>query len=301
MDKYLSYAKTMVDRSGPKQHEYSELDSWISEVYSSFDNGDLQTDFFNELRSTLGPVLSPATMLGFASCKPHGYAGDFEIIDRHYTTYVAPDPDLANWDYYWHANPAARAVRSRKHYFHQLLDDHCAAKVDNELTVLNVASGPARDVLEYVRFSEQRVHFDCIDNDAQAIAYASRLCAGFQSVVFRNGNALRLHPKQVYNLVWSGGLFDYFSDRTFVLMLRRLLRCVAPDGELVIGNYGMTEPHPNLCWLRFVDWQLHHRSREKLIDLAIESGASANRVRIGFEPENVTFFLHIKQSESGQP
>ena len=82
MDKYLSYAKAMVEGGGPRPHEYSELDSWISQVYSSFDSGDFRTDFLTDLRSTLSPVLSPATMLGFASCKPHGYAGDFEIIDR---------------------------------------------------------------------------------------------------------------------------------------------------------------------------------------------------------------------------
>jgi len=299
--KYLSFAKAMVERGGPRQHEYLELDCWISQVYSSFDSGDLRTEFISELRSTLGRVLSPATMLGFAVCKPHGYAGDFEIIDRHYLAYIAPDPELANWDYYWHANPAARAVRNRKHYFHQLLNHHCAAKMDNELRVLNVASGPARDVLEYVRFTEQPVHFDCIDNDPEAIAHASGLCAGFHNVVFRNANALRLRSKQLYDLVWSAGLFDYFNDRTLIFMLRRLLRCVAPGGELVIGNYAMTNPHPNLCWLRFVDWQLHHRSRETLIDLALESGVSADCISIGSEPEDVTLFLHIKPNDSVHP
>jgi hypothetical protein len=300
MDKYLSYAKAMVERGGPRPHEYLEIDAWILQVYSSLDSGDLPKDFIAELRQTLAPVLSPVTMFGLAWRKLHGYAGDFEIIDRHYLTYVAPDPQLSNWDYYWHANPAAGAVRNRKRYFHQLLTCHGAAKLDSELAVLNIASGPARDVLEYVRFTTQPVHFDCIDNDPEAIAHASSLCAGFHNVVFRHGNALRLRPKQQYDLVWSAGLFDYFSDRTFVFMLRRLLRCVSPGGELVIGNYAMTDPHPNLCWLRFVDWQLHHRSRERLIDLALRSGISADRIRIGSESENVTLFLHIKQNDSDQ-
>ena len=297
MDKYLSYAKAMVERGGPNPHEYAETDAWISQVYSSLDSGDLPKGAIAELRHTLGPVLSSMTMVGFAWCKPHGYAGDFEIIDRHYLSYVAPDPQLSNWDYYWHASPGARAVRNRKRYFHQLLTSHSAAKLDSDLTVLNVASGPARDVLEYVRFTAQPVHFDCIDIDSKAIAHASSLCAGFDNVVFRKANALRLRPTKIYDLVWSAGLFDYFSDRTFVFMLRRLLASVAPGGELVIGNYAMTKPHPNLCWLRLVDWHLHHRSAEKLIDLALKSGISADRIRIGSEPEGVTLFLHIKQHE----
>lgn len=297
MDKYLRYAKAMVEGGGPRPHEYAEIDAWILQVYSSLNTDDLGRDFIAELRQALTPLLSPETMFGFAWRKPHGYAGDFEMIDRHYLKYVAPDPQLSNWDRYWQASQAAAAVRNRKRYFHQLLNCHCATKLDSEVSVLNVASGPARDVFEYVRSTARPVRFNCIDNDPNAIAYGSALCAGFDNVAFQNGNALRLRSKERYDVVWSAGLFDYFTDRTFVLMLRRLLRCVTPGGELVIGNYAIAEPHPNLCWLRFVDWQLHHRSRERLLDLALESGISADRITIGSELENVTLFLHVKQEE----
>ena len=235
-------------------------------------------------------------MLGFAWCKPHGYAGDYEIIDRHYINYVTSDRTLAKWDRLWHFSPAARAVRNRKAYFHQLLDRHCEARDRNPLAVLNVASGPARDVFEFCCSNEHEVHFDCIDNDPDAIAYASRLCQEVKGVTFRQANALRLRPARQYDLIWSAGLFDYFSERTFKLMLRRMLPCVAPGGELVIGNYAITRPHPDLCWLQLVDWPLHHRSAEHLKRLAGECGVSADRIHVSAEPEGVTLFLHIRNN-----
>lgn len=296
----LNYAASLVRRGGPELREYVETDAWISRFYASVDRGDMSEKHVDTLRSILGPVLSPSTMLGFAWRKPHGYSGDFEIIDRHYLNYIASDPHLANWDHYWHFNPAARAVRNRKAYFHQLLRRLYEARNGSRLSVLNIASGPARDVFEFCSSNGHGITFDCIDNDPKAIAYASQLCQGLTNVKFCHGNALRIRPSRKYDLVWSAGLFDYFSDRIFKLLLRRLLPCVTTGGELVIGNYAITQPHPNLCWLRLTDWHLHHRSAEDLSRLATECGVSSTQVRIGAEPENATLFLHIRRNDSDQ-
>src|SRR5690606_42024619 len=46
------------------------------------------------------------------------------------------------------------------------------------LHVLNVASGPARDLREFfLNHPGAEVQFDCVDMDAHAVDYASRLCA----------------------------------------------------------------------------------------------------------------------------
>lgn len=297
MDKYLQLAESLVRRGGPEPHEYAEADQWISHVYASVDRGEISEKQIGPVRTALGPVLLPTTMLGFAWCKPHGYAGDYEIIDRHYMSYICSDPRLAKWDHYWQSTPAARAVRNRKAYFHELLHQLRATHSGNPLTVLNIASGPARDVFEFCSSNGHRVTFDCIDSDPNAVAYASTLCRRLSSVRFRHENALRIRPDRKYNLVWSAGLFDYFSDRTFKMLLRRLFACVAPGGHLVIGNYALAPQHPNLCWLRLVDWQLHHRTVEHLRQLAAECGVVESRIRVGAEPENATLFLHIQAND----
>jgi extracellular factor (EF) 3-hydroxypalmitic acid methyl ester biosynthesis protein len=112
-------------------------------------------------------------------------------------------------------------------------------------------------------------------------------------VNFIKANALKYQPVKCYDVIWSAGLFDYFSDRTFKLLLRRLIPNIAPGGQLVIGNF--SDSNPNHHWLHFCEWHLHHRSSEQLVRLALEAGAQHENVSIGKEPEGVNLFLHINQ------
>lgn len=302
VSKYSPYCclegiRELVERGGPRPEEYREVDEWIRELYLALDAGRLSRSAEEDVRKLLETVFSGDTMLGLARRKPHGYAGDFEIIDRHYLSYVAPEPQIANWDHYWHSTKAARAVRNRKSYFHELLRRNVEARNGRALWVLDVASGPGRDVFEFLSSSTADVRFDCVDQDPKAIAHATALCAPFDRVSFRQANALRLRPDKPYHLVWGAGLFDYFNDRIFKSVLRRLLSCVAPGGELVIGNFSLTELHANLCWLRLCDWHLHYRDAQKLVALATEAGAPADRIQIGAEPEGVNLFLHIRRDD----
>lgn len=296
---YQGYLSALVARGGPTPEEYSALDRWISSLFLALDRGEISQDVIESVRREMSPVLAAPTMHGFACSKPHGYAGDFEIIDRHYLTYIVPDPHFEKWDRYWHSCPAARAVRNRKDYFHHLLRRHFRSAPGLRLRVLNLASGPCRDVLEFLSSSPCDVHFDCVEQDAKAITHAANLCADFSGrLTFHCANALRFRPSQSYDLIWAAGLFDYFSDRVFKRVLHRLLPFIAPHGEVVIGNYGITKPHSNLSWLRFCDWNLHHRSAEDLTALARESGVSDARIHLGREAEGVTLFLHISSSRS---
>lgn len=290
----LEYIRTLIDRGGPSASEYAEVDSWIREFYDAWDDGQLPSDSPARLREVMKRVLSPETMHGWAFCKPYGYAGDFEIIDRHYLQYVCSDPQLANWDRYWHCSPSATAVRNRKTYFHQLLQRHVKARDSGALEVLNIASGPARDVLEFLNGCKANSHFDCVEHDERAILHAQNICAPEASrVTFRHGNALRFRPVKLYNLIWAAGLFDYFSDRTFKFVLGRLLPFVAPGGELVIGNFNLSHSSADLCWMRLYEWELQYRTADHLRTLAVQAGADDAHVRIGKEPSGVNLFLHI--------
>jgi hypothetical protein len=293
---YARYGDQLVKNGGPEPAQYADLDEWICHLYFESDFGRLNGQTLPAIRRVMAPVLSPATMHGWAYCKPHGYAGDFEIIDRHYLSYVCAERQLANWDRYWQAGPAACAVRNRKAYFHELLHKHLLVCNGRAVNVLNLASGPARDVFEFLSNVDADVRFDCVDHDRKAIDFASNLCRAFADrVTFIKSNVVRLHRGKQYDLIWAAGLFDYFNDSLFKRVLRRLLASMAPEGELVIGNF--SPKNPNIAWLRFVEWHLHHRSEGQLRGLAIESGVHPNRIRIGQEPQGVNLFLHIHNGE----
>jgi extracellular factor (EF) 3-hydroxypalmitic acid methyl ester biosynthesis protein len=235
-------------------------------------------------------------MQGYALAKPAGYAGDFEMIDRIYCNHVTEHPDLRNWDLFFHAQKAPTAVRNRKAYFCNTLNTRVTHLSPSPLVaVLNVASGPGRDMQEFFALNPNApIEFDCVDQDPRAIAFASSLCAAYLTRIrFHCVNAVRFSPTRKYDLIWSGGLFDYFNDRIFVLLLRRLYKFLRPGGELVIGNF--SDRNPSRSYMELLgDWYLHYRTPDSLLRLGSEAGIVRDALHVDSEPEGINLFLHAR-------
>ena len=291
MEKHRVFIERLIQHDGPHESDYPELDAFIQHLHRAVSDGGITPSELADIRSWFGSALSTSTMQGFALAKPHGYAGDFELIDRFYQSYVSPDPQLAAWDRYAQRHAGAQAVRNRKTYFRDLLLRH--AHPDRPIAVLNLASGPGRDVFEFFSHHPHLpVTFDCIEQDANAIRYATELCRPFlQHIAFTAANALRFRPSRRYDIIWSAGLFDYFGDATFVRLLSRLAPALAPGGELVVGNF--SEQNPSRSYMEFFEWSLQHRSAAQLLQLAERAGFSSTQLTIGSEPQGVNLFLHV--------
>lgn len=290
--------ENMVARAVALVTEIVAADEASVHDFAAFDGVLQNLRFFSpeqleRVRASFGDALNtPETMQGFAYLKPHGYAGDFEIIDRIYCERVSADPRLARWDRYFHAQAAPRAVRNRKAYFHAQLDRHAARR--QPLRVLNVASGPGRCMAEWLHARPAAaVHFDCIELDAAAIAHARELTGHFTDrVAFIQQNALRFTPTEPYDLIWAAGICDYFTDPIFTRLLQRLVPALRSAGELVAGNF--SEADPTRPYMEILgEWRLHRRSAEKLRAIAAAAGVVSTRIKIGAEPEGVNLFLHI--------
>ncbi|HAY81469.1 MAG TPA: hypothetical protein DCY79_16820 [Planctomycetaceae bacterium] len=287
-DQLRGLLKRLVADGGPSPDEYVVLQSALQEIWSATDHQHpLRDAIINELAPTFA-----GTMQGFAYRKPRGYAGDFEMIERIYEQWQSPREELRRWDHFFHAQAAARAVRNRKGYFHRVLDSAEYSETQ-PLTVLNVGSGPCSDVREYFQGKrDASVVIDCVDVDAAAVAYAKSLCREFEDrVTIHQCNTFRFRPTRTYDLIWSGGMFDYFDARLFVVALRRLMSWLTDSGRVVIGNFSdhnATRPYMELVG----QWFLHHRSAEELEELALRAGAAASSVRVEAEVEGVNLFLH---------
>ena len=286
--------KKLMDKGGPDPQDYDTIDAALARLYSAVEQGAMPARAVCRLRKVMAPTLSLDSMQGFAFRKPKGYAGDYEIIDRIYQQRKSPEPHLAKWDEYFHGHDAPTAVRNRKTYFLEVM----AAAEDvygvRPLNVLNIASGPARDVAEYLKTRDvSPAVFTCLESDARAIEHAMTLVRDKQSnVSFRNCNALRWRSQDKYQLIWSAGLFDYFSDDVFVRFVGRLIKMLAHDGELVIGNFSpanASRPYMELVG----EWKLVHRSAEHLTELALAAGAAPGSIRVGAEEKGVNLFLHV--------
>ena len=284
----------IVDNNGPDECEYDKLNSMMLEIGQLRDNGYLKDKDIVEFQKRFGESMTTTkTLQGHGCLQPYGYAGDFEMIDKIYTRKVADDNKLKKWDYFFHAQAACNAVRNRKDYFKQLIKSKA-----NDIEILNLGSGPCRDIMEYMEENpNSEIKVDCIEIDERAIEYGRKIIKNDtitqKNINFINKNVFRFLTDKEYDLIWSAGLFDYFTDKVFIRILQRFLNNIKTGGELVIGNFH--PKNPSKPYMEFGSWFLNHRTEEELISLANACGIDNSYIEIKKESEGVNLFLHIKK------
>ena len=290
---HLDFLRKMIDQGGPKPEEDQQLSAAILRLYLDVQAQRITDLEIETLREQMN--LTPETMHGFTYLKPNGYAGCYEIcINRIYQCYHSQKSELYHWDRYWQSHPAAQAVRNRKDYFIQLI--RSKVTTGSSLQVLNVASGPSRDLNDlFTEHPDLPIQIHCIEQDERAIEYASRLCEPhLDKITFHQRNALRFSLPETFDLVWSAGLFDYLNDGLFTKLIRRLAKQTKPGGEIVIGNFSLN--NPSRAYMELFEWNLIHRSEQTLLQLALESGVQARHLTVDSEPLGVNNFLHIQMA-----
>lgn len=270
--------------------DHKKFTQAIQSLHASADEP-IVKDTLARWRKQFPSIGSDSTMQGLAFVKKHGYAGDFEIIDKIYTEWKSSHPEMSTWDHYFHQQVAPLAVRNRKQYFKQTLHDLGASNDAARINILNLASGPCRDILEFFQESnDMRFHFTCVELDPNAIAYAAKLLGDYTSNVhFVPQNIFRFIPSGTFDLVWSAGLFDYFDDVTFVKILRRYQNYP----RVCIGNF--SDQNPTSGYMELIgEWYLNYRSPQRLVELAMEAGFSESFISVENEPAQVNLFLNIQ-------
>lgn len=279
-----------ISMRGPTYEDYSLLHAFFKLVSEERKSGILNNENLLKLRRWFnGAMETTETMQGHVCMKPFGYDGDYLIIDKIYNYHKSKNPVYAKWDDFFHYGDAPNAVRNRKKYFINTLN-----KLDDFSEVLNIASGPCRDIKEFFECNHKKLTIDCIDIDKNAIQYAKNLLSFCRNgeVNFFNANVFKFNPERQYDLIWSAGLFDYFDDRTFRILLNRLTKFVKPKGSIVIGNFqnALLFKH----YMEFGDWFLNYRDNNKLIELTEK--IDCTDIFVESEELGVNLFLHLKFS-----
>lgn len=280
------YFQYLIGKNGPDTSDYTALDCFIEQVPETV---------VKDFNASLTERYLQETIHGHALRKPFGYAGDFLIIDKIYTGHQSDHAEYGKWDAYFHRHAATKAVRNRKDYFKQNLKRILRGNQGQPTSLLNLASGPARDLAElYQSIDPQLLKTTCIDLDAHAIEYAKQLNKPWLGQIeFIHRNIFKFRPENNFDVVWSAGLFDYFDDATFVAILRRIRTWANPGGEIIIGNF--SEENPSRRYMEtFGEWYLHHRSPEKLIGIAMQAGFKRTEIQVGKESEGVNLFMHLQ-------
>jgi SAM-dependent methyltransferase len=282
----ISYLEKMLQKGGPEEKEYYEF----AKMVSTFNE-----EVIEKMRNILYPLLkNPNTVQGYAFTKPLGYAGDFMMIEKIYQKEVSTNPMYQKWDIWWQKSHAATAVRNRKEYFLGLMRT-LEAKSMEPKRILILGSGPATDVHEYLtKNPNSRITFDLLDLDTRAIEYAQNKNKAFEEKLnFYRINVLRFNTHKRYDMIWSAGLFDYFKEKHFIYLVKKYLKLLNEDGEMVVGNFSENNPTRNLQEA-FSDWYLNYRSSEELMRIASKSGIKEGDVTIEQEPLGINLFMRIK-------
>ncbi len=289
----ISFLQSIIGKGGPETVEYDALNEIFDLLSEDYKAGKMSKYELQLLQEGFGDECMENTLHGHIKTKPYGYAGDFMIIDKIYREQVTTDQRFEKWDIFWNNHSAAKAVRNRKDYFIKTMTNRLALKRSTRL--LNVASGPARDIAElYAIIQPKQLSTVCVEADKTAIVYAKNVNkANADQLEFVHQNIFRFTAKEQFDMVWSAGLFDYFDNNIFLKLLRKFISWTKPGGEVIIGNFSVQNPSRNYMEL-IGDWYLQHRSEEELIAFALKAGARKENIWVGKELEGVNLFLHVK-------
>lgn len=224
--------------------------------------------------------------------KPHGYAGDFRMLEWMYDLENDPcadptQPAIVNClDALFATVHSVRSIWERRTWFARLLSAEFASR--GRLRVLDVASGGARYLCDFLSSVDDTTHIEVtlVDQDASALAYCRHHSLGAWSDRVKTLNLPiaslpeRLHSGD-YDVILSTGLFDYLDDAAAAHLLGHLARLTCPGAVVAISNFHPEDPSRFVTdWL--VDWPLIYRDEDacsRLFPQGMEVATSRSKTR----------------------
>jgi len=273
-----------------------QLHARLNAIVAMSDNYPQQREAFRQrVLERIDDEIAKGHMNGQARLKPFGYAGDFRVIDWMYSQVRSLEVENAFWDDFYHRQVASISVRNRKEFLKAAIAE-AVRKKGGPIRVLDLASGPCRDLAEAIDVAGEECHgssFHCVDMEPRAIEYAQKVTKPYAKLVsfqWDCANVFRFRSQERYDLVWSAGLFDYLNERLGAALIAKMWSMTAEGGRMIVGNFHPSNPTRNYMeWC--MDWVLIHRTEEELRRLGIQAGIPADRITIDREPLGVCIFL----------
>ncbi|HXH31906.1 MAG TPA: hypothetical protein VNJ01_13940 [Bacteriovoracaceae bacterium] len=240
--------------------------------------------------------------------KPLGYAGDYEMMNLIYhneNTGKSLFGRCMEKCFQQHAEP--QAVRNRVEFLLEKIRSTMRTKPGKKITILSVACGPAMEVQKFIEQTPQadltNVEIHLLDQDLNALKHVQRRLRKIAS-----GLGKKVEVKLIsttiknlintgldhdgYDLIYSAGLFDYFTDQVATLAATTLFNSLEEGSNLVIGNFDVSAPTRFGMSMVF-DWNLIYRSNEDLLRIFNVPGA---QLSIEKEECGVNLFCNISKA-----
>jgi extracellular factor (EF) 3-hydroxypalmitic acid methyl ester biosynthesis protein len=278
----------------------------IPDIFAKTDDQILQycSEF---MRSHLGPLVYGAPFAHRAYNKPRGYAGDYEMMNHLYRNEMVGSSLFDQCMHkYFIDEPAGQAVKNRGYYLLEKIKETVQSTKKSKIKILAVASGPAMEQQLFLKncpeFRGRDIEFVCIDQDEESLKHAQREILSidrfaksgfefrFRNLAIKNILARGL-PEQDFDLIYTAGLFDYFTDPVALLAAQKLFAGLKDNGTLIIGNF--SKDNPSQPFMEMVlEWHLLYRSVQEMTTLFGQVGKS---LTIEKESLGINLFAVIKK------
>ena len=229
----------------------------------------------DSLHSALHPWLMRGRLWHRSYYKPHGYAGDYRMVEWMYDLeHDGCDDATRNVvenmvDDLFRSVHSVHGVWHRRVVFAQIGLELLTRK-KGQLRILDVACGGSRYLHDLAAqiLDPSLLNVTLLDQDPAALAFAGpRLAAAGCTVtticdrVRSLASAIKSAPP--FDYVISTGLFDYLPDQDASALLGSMLNATAPDGQVVICNFSPGDRSRVVKdWV--VDWPLIYRTADQL-------------------------------------
>ncbi len=233
------------------------------------------------VREILNPWLLRSAYWDRSFTKPHGYAGDFRMLEWMYDLEHDPcadptKPALVNvLDGLYASVHSVRAVWDRRGWFGRLVREHRQGRGGAPLRVLDLACGGSRylrDVMTVAGGDALAVTF--VDQDPAALAFIESwlpqtnggscqlVCAPVRRLPQLLPQSTSAEPCG-FDVVVSTGLFDYLTDADACALLGHMVALTRSDGVTAICNFAPDDASRVVKdWVS--DWQLVYRGADEL-------------------------------------
>ena len=246
---------------------------FVAVVEAAAAEGHVPETAVSQCREIAGAWLFRSRLWSRAYLKPHGYAGDFRMVEWMYDleTDACADPSqpaIVNClDHLMRGVHSVVSVWQRRHWFSGLLRQEYERR-GGALRVLDIAAGGARYVRDFLQSVTPGpgLEVTLLDQDAAAIAFCRQelvpwsdrvrfLCTPIRDV------AASLKDDD-FDVIISAGLFDYLDDGAARHLLAHLATLLSPGGTVAFSNFHPGDPSRKVKeWL--VDWPLVFRNESQ--------------------------------------
>lgn len=288
---------------------YKELSGINAKIQSTFYNlTDTEKKICLEYyRENVGSYVLQSNFTNRSYSKPLGYAGDYEMMNQLYRNDNFSHTLFGSCvEYAVNLHDEPGAVRNRAQYLSEKIVNLVNKNAGKKIRILAVACGPAQEIKTTIQKLSQeqlsQLEIVLLDQDQNALLYAQQ---NIKAELIETGKKLnfQLMNKSIkeiimsgltdeFDLIYSAGLFDYFTDAVAKRASRSLLKVLKASGELIIGNFNISSPN----WfgmLALFDWQLILRGEQDLQRIFSSENIS---VVVESEARNVNLFCIIRKN-----